>query len=407
MTMSPSGDGWQLMYDGLLSVMLNRQGGPRGGTDFKAPNWWMGMLTHRLGHGTLTFTGMASLEPATVGKCGYREIFQAGETCNGQPLVDRQHPHDLTMQLAGAWHVPVTKHARLTIAGGPVGEPALGPVAFMHRPSAAENPVAPLSHHTFDSTHIAMGVITAAVDRGPVIVEASLFNGREPDDNRWNLLDRGPLDSWSARVWIRPSSNWLLQVSSGVLKDPEALEPGNVRRTTTSVEWFRERDDGFTAVTAAYGRNDKAHDSSNAFFVEATRRFGANAIYTRFETVQVETNLLVFDRVPAGPGGIAVAFVVAWTLGDVRDFWKPAGAQVGVGADVTAYGVPEVLQATHGSHPFSLHLFLRVRPPASMMGRMWDMTMTHLVERHQMADGMPMMQEAAPAGTNGHATYMK
>jgi hypothetical protein len=355
----------------------------------------MGMLAHRLGPGNLTLTGMASLEPATVGTCGYREMFQIGETCHGQPLVDRQHLHDLTMQLATAWRMPVTSGIGLTLAGGPVGEPALGPIAFMHRPSAAENPVAPLSHHTFDSTHIAMGVITAALDRGPVIVEASLFNGREPDENRWNLIDRGALDSWSARLWIRPSSNWLFQLSSGVLKDPEALEPGNVRRTTTSLEWFRQREAGSTAVTAAYGRNDKAHAALNAFFTEATYRSGANAIYTRFEAVQAETNLLVLGRVPVSQHSeFPTAPVVAWTIGGVHDFCRHAGAAVGVGADGTVYGVPQVLQATHGRHPVSLHLFMRVRPPVSAMGRMWDMTMTHLVERRD-SGGMRMMRMAA------------
>jgi hypothetical protein len=65
--------------------------------------------------------------------------------------------------------------------------PPLGPVAFMHRASADENPTAPLSHHNFDSTHIAFGVVTAAVDHGPWVLEGSVFNGREPDENRWDV----------------------------------------------------------------------------------------------------------------------------------------------------------------------------------------------------------------------------
>ncbi len=392
MAMGETGSRWRAMGDGTFWALFNHQGGPRGATELKAPNWWMGMLMHPLGAGSVALTGMLSLEPATVGKCGYAELFQVGETCNGQVLVDRQHPHDLTMQLAGSWHVPVRGSTGLTVAGGPVGEPALGPVAFMHRPSAGENPVAPLSHHTFDSTHIAMGVITAAVDHGPVILEASLFNGREPDENRWNLMDRGPLDSWSARLWARPSPDWLLQLSSGLLKDPEALEPGNVRRTTASLQWFRPRAAGYTAVTAGYGRNDKAHDALNAFFVEATHRAGASAAYTRFETLQTETDLLVLQRVPApSDSAIPVATVAAWTLGGIRDLWRRAGAALGVGADVTFYRVPQVLRATHGQHPVSFHLFVRVRPP-SPTGRMWNMTMTHLVERSEKPRSMPTMQ---------------
>jgi len=180
------------------------------------PNWWMGMASRDTSHGRFTFTSMFSLDPATVGKDGYREIFQAGEALNGRPLIDRQHPHDLFMQLAGVWRVPVTESTGFTLAGGPVGEPSLGPIAFMHRASAADNPTAPLGHHTFDSTHIAYGVITAAVDHGPWIVEGSLFNGREPDEDRWDF-DFGALDSVSGRVWYRPGDEWEFQAATGLL----------------------------------------------------------------------------------------------------------------------------------------------------------------------------------------------
>ena len=193
------------MQDGIVFAEFNRQGGPRGGNEFVVPNWWMGMAARSAGKGIVTFTGMFSLDAATLGKDGYREIFQVGETLDGVPLVDRQHPHDLFMQLAASWRIPIARGTGFTIAGGPAGEPALGPVAFMHRPSAAEIPFAPLSHHVFDSTHISFGVVTAAVDHGPWIVEGSVFNGREPDDNRWDF-DFGALDSVSGRVWFRTRS---------------------------------------------------------------------------------------------------------------------------------------------------------------------------------------------------------
>ena len=183
----PMTSGWQFMQDGVVFAEFNHQSGARGGDEVVAPNWWMGMASRKTAHGDFTFTGMFSLDPATVGKSGYRELFQDGEALNGRPLIDRLHPHDLFMQLAAMWRVPVTGATGLTLAGGPVGEPALGPVAFMHRASAAENPTAPLSHHNFDSTHIAFGVVTAAVDHGPWVLEGSVFNGREPDENRWDF----------------------------------------------------------------------------------------------------------------------------------------------------------------------------------------------------------------------------
>ena len=179
--------GWRFMQDGVLFAEFNHQSGPRGGDELVAPTWWMGMATRKTARSHFTFTGMLSLDPAAVGNDGYRELFQSGEVLNGRPLIDRQHPHDLFMQLGAIWRVPLTGTTGFTLAGGPVGEPALGPVAFMHRASAAENPAAPLGHHTFDSTHIAFGVVTAAVDHGPWVAEGSIFNGREPDEHRWDF----------------------------------------------------------------------------------------------------------------------------------------------------------------------------------------------------------------------------
>src|SRR3989441_3313715 len=238
MTMPPN-SGWQFMQDGIVFAEFNHQGGPRGGNEFVVPNWWMGMASREMRRGRLTLTSMLSLDPATVGKDGYREILQAGEAIDGHPLIDRQHPHDLFMQLAAVWRMPLTQSTGFTLAGAPVGEPALGPVAFMHRASAADNPTAPLGHHKFDSQHISFGVVTASVDHGPFVLEGSVFNGREPDENRWDF-DFGPLDSFSGRLWYRPNGEWELQASSGHLKSPEALEPGNIVRSTASASWTRK-----------------------------------------------------------------------------------------------------------------------------------------------------------------------
>jgi hypothetical protein len=367
---------WMLMSDGVLFATFNHQGGPRGGDEFLSTNWWMGMASRPAGKGQLTLTGMISLDPATATSRGYRELFQAGEEYHGQPIVDRQHPHDFIMQAAAVWRLPIDYRTGFTIAAAPIGEPALGPTAFMHRPSAAENPAAPLGHHTLDSTHIAMGVVTAAVDRGPFTIEASLFNGREPDDNRWDVMDPGPLDSWSARAWYEPSASWQFQVSHGLLREPEASEPGDVRRTTASASWLRHRPGGFTAATIAVGRNDKTHGAFHALLAEATDHRGANSFYGRFESVQTETALLESGIALDAADGEAPSRVTALTLGAVRDVSKWRGFEIGVGGDVTGYVVPDALVSSYGPHPVSLHLFVRVRPPASHMGRMWNMRMT-------------------------------
>jgi hypothetical protein len=380
---------WHLMQDGVVFVNVNHQGSPRGGDELAVQNWWMGMAERPAGSGRLRFTLMLSLEPATLGNDGYREIFQVGETLNDLPLIDRQHPHDFLMQASVVWRTPLGRGYSLTLAGAPVGEPALGPVTFMHRSSAFENPTAPLAHHTFDSTHIAMGVLTAGVDRGPWQAEGSVFHGGEPDEQRWDLMDPGALDSWSVRGWYRLTSAWTLQASHGFLKTPEAHEPGDVRRTTASASWMRKRGNGWTAATVAYGRNNKVGGDFNAVLAEATHRFGANSVYGRFESLQVESDVLRFGRhtfigsskllahehVPESGEGRDV--VSTLTLGGARTVARPWGWDLGAGADVTFYGVPDVLRPYYGDSPVSFHLFFRVRPRAPMGGmlRMMDMTM--------------------------------
>ena len=190
----------------------------------------------------------------------------------------------------------MTASTGFTIAGGPVGEPALGPVAFMHRASAADNPTAPLSHHTFDSTHIAFGVVTAAFDHGPFVLEGSVFNGREPDDNRWDL-DFGCLDSVSGRLWFKPNAEWEFQVPTGHLISPEQLEPGNIERTTASAAWTQRNASDISSVTVGYGQNDTDHGTRHAVFVDGARHVGANTIYGRFEGLQVEAACFRVDGV--------------------------------------------------------------------------------------------------------------
>jgi hypothetical protein len=375
--------GWQFMQDGIAFAEFNRQGGPRGGKEFIVPNWWMGMAARSAGNGMVTFSGMFSLEAATLGKDGYREILQVGETVNGAPLIDHQHPHDLVMQLAASWRIPITGRTGFTIAGGPAGEPALGPVAFMHRPSAAENPFAPLSHHIFDSTHISFGVVTAAVDHGQWTIEGSVFNGREPDDDRWDF-DFGALDSVSGRVWFRPTGRWDFQLSTGRLKEPEQLEPGNIQRTTTSASWFKRDGDDYTAVTGAYGVNAGDHGRRHAVLGEVTRHFGLNSLYARAEVLQVETSALQPCCTIGVPDTVGRQDTVgAFSLGGVRDVLRWRGFEGGFGGAATFHVVPDRLTSSHGEHPVSFQLFFRLRPPATEgMGRMWNMRMSQPMAGH-------------------------
>ncbi|HUP41159.1 MAG TPA: hypothetical protein VM115_13630 [Vicinamibacterales bacterium] len=363
---------WHVMQDATVYGLFNHQGGPRGGDEFRVPNWWMGMFERNVRSSTLTINTMVSLDALTVGKKGYRELFQVGEAFEGEPLIDYQHPHDLFMQLAAVWRMPIGTQTGFTLAGGPSAEPALGPVAVMHRASALENPMSPLSHHTFDSTHIAFGVITAAVDRGPWTIEGSIFNGREPDEDRWDF-DFGALDSYSGRVWFRPRPEWEFQMSSGRLKSPEELGHGNITRTTGSASWLKQDAENFTAVTAAFGVNAGEDASRHAILLEATRRAGRYSTYGRLEFVDVETGLLLDDH---AIGHEVKDTVAALTLGGVRELPRWHKFETGIGAALTVYGVPDRLTPSHGNRPVSLQVFVRMRPSAGAMGRMWNMYMT-------------------------------
>ena len=228
--------------------------------------------------------------PLTATPRGYREIFQAGEVYDGEPIVDRQHPHDFVMQAAVVWRVPIDYRPASRSPAAPVGEPALGPIAFMHRPSAAENPAAPLGHHTLDSTHIAMGVVTAgarsrAVDDRVVALQRTRA-GRQPLGRDGSGRARFVV---GARAGTSRQPEWQFQVSHGFLKQPEAFEPGDIKRTTASGVVVRARGQtGSRPSTVAYGRNDTDHGAFNALLAEATDRRG-NVAYGRFEIVQVET----------------------------------------------------------------------------------------------------------------------
>jgi hypothetical protein len=366
---------WQFMQDATVHANLNIQGTDRGDSELVGQNWWMGMLGRTRGRHQVMLTAMFSLDPATVGKNGYSEIFQIGETYENRPLVDRQHPHDFLMQAGAIWRFAVTDRTAISIGGAPVGEPALGPVAFMHRPSAIENPTAPLSHHTFDSTHITMGVVNATLEHGPWVAEGSLFNGREPDEQRWDLMDPGPLDSWSARVWFQPRE-WQFQVSHGVLREPEAFEPGTLVRTTASAAWFRSGADRTASAFVAWGRNDSEHGDRHALVLEALRSAGRMSFYGRAEAVQVETALLLADHEHEGVENVSNT-VAAFTAGGVREVMSWRGVRGGIGADVTLYGVPAALRPAYGSRPASFHIFFRLnREPRGTWMRMWNMRMT-------------------------------
>ena len=217
-----------------LFAGYDRQNGERGDYQWISTGWGMLMESRSLWGGGLVRRQMLSLEPWTTTKGGYPLLLQTGEEVDGEPLHDRQHPHDLFMEIAAVYSRPLSDSLAFQVYVAPSGEPALGPTAFPHRMSAFSDPLAALSHHWQDSTHIAFGVLTAGVLTRKIKLEGSWFNGREPDDERYDF-DFRPLDSYSGRISVNPTPSLSFQASYGYLKSPEELHPEeSVHRLTAS-----------------------------------------------------------------------------------------------------------------------------------------------------------------------------
>ena len=352
---------WMTMFHGYAFLNANRQGGPSGGREFESQNHFMLMATRAAAGGKLSLLGTFTLEPATIPAEGSRELFQRGETYHNVLLVDRQHPHDLFVQLGAAWEKEIGSAGKLRFYLAPIGEPALGPTAYPHRLSASENPTAPLAHHNQDSTHIAADVVSLGWKYTIFELEGSAFHGREPDENRWNV-DQGRIDSYSGRLWIRPAAGWEIQVSSGHLEHPEKIEDGNQTRTTASIGWTKALPGGFVAATVIAGRNATPAGPEWGKTLEGTWKFAdANFVYGRIESVdrdlyELEQKAQRPDDVPPDRTSVDAA-----TLGCVRNFPWLTEAETGLGIDATIYRFTRRLNAVYGAHPVSVHAFLRVR----------------------------------------------
>ncbi len=349
--------GWDLMAHGVVFAGYNQQGGPRGAGKAESVNWLMLMEQHPLGKGTILFREMFSAESLTAPHPGFPELFQTGETYHGQPLVDHQHPHNVFAELSVYYTHPISERITWLVYGGPAAEPALGPVAYMHRASAAELPMAPLSHHLQDSTHTSFGVVTTGLMIDRLKVEGSLFNGREPDEKRYGI-QLAALDSWSARISVAPSSRWTAQYSYGRLEHPEALEPGSERRQSASLEYVHPFEHGSWAASAIWGRKHKTLDNRNlnSYLAESTVNFQErNYVFSRMELVDKDE---LFPDDPLRPN----FRVGAYTLGGARDLVQARLRRLALGADVTFYSKPSGLDTTYGENPVSFQVFLRIRP---------------------------------------------
>lgn len=349
-----SSGGWMLMAHGALNAVYTDQGGPRGDDMAFVESMAMFSASRKVSDtARIEVRAMLSFEPA-MGQRGYPNLFATGETAHGRPLVDRQHPHDLFMELSARADLDIAPDTSLFLYGGPVAEPALGPSAFMHRRSSRYFALSPISHHWFDSTHITYGVVTAGVKNRMFQLEASTFKGREPDEERWNF-DTPKLDSWSVRATLTPSPNWAVQVSHGRLESPEVSHSGeDERRTTASVHYARG---GVSTMLAFSAKNRVPGDTLTAWLGEVnwdiSRR---HSLFGRIENV---ANDELFPdhsdplhdrlfRVTRFEGGYAYRVPLS---GDT---------ELALGGSIATYAKPRALDAAYGRDPLSFTLFARL-----------------------------------------------
>jgi hypothetical protein len=357
---------WNLMFMGQAFLVDTQQSGPRGGDKVYSPNVFMISAEHALGGGSLMLESMFSLEPATIANRSYPLLFQTGETAYGRPLTDAQHPHNFFMSLGVQYAHPLGEGTMLQLYYAPVGDPALGPVAYPHRASAAEIPQAPISHHWQDSTHIADDVATVAVQHGWIRVEASGFYGTEPGEDRWRI-DWGPMNSYSGRLSILPSKRWAMQVSTGRITHPERQSPGDVVRTTASVQYSEPLGAGETWSTSlVWGRN---HDTFtqhnlNSYLAETVYPVSRKNFLTgRVEYVDKDE---LFADTPALEEQLdrtvgSTFRIGAYTAGYTRDIGVFQNIETGIGANATAYTLPSTIKPYYGDHPWGVNVYVRLR----------------------------------------------
>src|SRR5438132_8662145 len=362
-----SAGGWMLMLHGALSAGYDDQFGNRGGDRFLSTNWFMGMAQHTLWGGEAQLRGMLSLEALTIPGEGFPMLLQTGESYHGVHLHDRQHPHDFVMEASFTYRRALSDWLGAELYLAPVGEPALGPPAFMHRASAEGDPFPPIAHHWQDSTHVSFGVATAALYTRQLKLEGSWFNGREPDEDRWNF-DLQPLDSFSVRLSATPVRPVSLQVSYGYLASPEppALTGGtlSVSRVTSSVAVSLPLPQVQVDATLAWGRNLQATPLDSFLFEANFDLDGRNAPFVRLEVVQKTAHDL---GVPGFSG--FQAFTQSYLLsnavvGFVHSFPALGPVEPALGARASIGRIPQDLEGLYGSRAvFGGYVYLLARAP--------------------------------------------
>jgi hypothetical protein len=370
-------DKWMIMlhYGVFLDYTnqnVHRKNEKRGDAQLILPDWFMAMGLRPIGkNGLFMIRSMISTDPIIMGGFGYPLLFQTGETWRNEPLVDRQHPHELISELSVGYSHAFNRHTDLFLYLAMPGEPALGAPAFMHRPSASNIPASPLGHHWQDATHILFGVATLGLRYKNIKLEGSSFNGSEPNENRL-AFDKPRFNSYSTRLSINPCKSLAIQTSYGYLFSPELHEPGgDVERYSASIlHGINFSDDKALSSSLVWGMNKQLHPDhsdphySNALLLESnllTRKF---SFFTRIESVQKSFHELGIEDVTDNEKN---NLINSFSFGASKFLYKGKGVWVDLGALGTYYLFEDALIPYYGKNPFSIDIFLRLIPSRIIM----------------------------------------
>jgi len=369
---------WSLMLHGAAYGQYDHQNGFRRETQPGLIDWEMLMAMRPMAGGLFRFNVMTSFEALVLGPQGYPQLLQTGGTYHGARLVNHQHPHDLVSELAAVYDHSLTGRVAASVYAGVVGEPALGPVSYMHRPSAAGDPFAPLGHHWQDASHESFGVITLGLFTHALKVEGSVFNAREPDWYHYNLDYTGArLDSYSGRVTLLPGAGLAVSAWAGYLMAHDRLEtPIGMQRYGASILAENEIAGRRWSSAAIWGVNIHHHGSrehnhdpnaTNLKFyhvsasallettVQVTKR---SELYARLEQVSKSGDELGFLG-----GDLTQLFTIrSLSLAATRDFVSIGPAAIGLGVRGSLNLLPETLRLTYqGTTTTGYSAFVRVR----------------------------------------------
>lgn len=353
---------WEFYGYGVVNGIFDHQTGLAKDHKVFSTNSFLAVLERQFCASSFSLRTIFSLEPATIGPCGYPLLFSTAGSADGVTvLVNRFPAHELFSELSASccayWGSDTCAYGYF----GLPGSPALGPL-FTQRIAAFYLPEGPISWQEINSTDICFGVGTLGIKVHNFGLEGSIFNGRQPDEDHWRF-ETPRFDSFCTRIYCYPICNIITQISWGFLKSPEELEPEvRVTRLTASASYNHNWENNFFQITGAWARNDhRPGDITNSFLLESCINLCDRHIFsTRFERIAPTDPGVFIDYRnwddPDKQSWVTISKIGAgylYQLPCLNCFRFSAGASANIALS------PRDFVSTYGRHPFSYFLFLR------------------------------------------------